>query len=349
MIQNLHLSKSSNLIYHLMIWVLLISFKFVVDYSLFHKFLFLPNFLLFISAAAVFYFNYWVVLPFLVRQSKNVWLTVGILFIVLLVFVAFFPFRKPIFSPSDLYKIYINSLSLKTLPSFFIQDVLIKTGIISIIFSTLIFFLNKWQENEQKIKTLKYEQKNIELHILREQINPHFFFNSLNSIYSLSITKSPLTPKVILLLSDMMRYAINSSNSKSNSLENEILNIKKYIEIQNLRFQKYNSINSKFWGNFAVYDIEPLLLVTIVENAFRNTDFEREKLDLTCYVNSGTLFFRIQHNNGKKLRAENVYEKFGISNIESKLSTLYPENYTLSVHDEENGYSVEITLKLRPK
>jgi LytS/YehU family sensor histidine kinase len=77
-------------------------------------------------------------------------------------------------------------------------------------FSTILFFIDKWNESEKRIKNLEFERQASQLKLIREQINPHFFFNALNSIYALSISKSEETPRVILLLADIMRYILDS-------------------------------------------------------------------------------------------------------------------------------------------
>lgn len=223
-------------------------------------------------------------------------------------------------------------------------DLFFRIGIFSVIFSILLFFVDKWMENGKKIKALEFERQSSELKILREQINPHFFFNSLNSIYSLAITQSKDTPRVILILSDIMRYVLNNKSNKKNNLNDEINNIKKYIEIQSIRFKKFNNINYEFKGTFESYEIEPLLLLTFVENAFKYADLIKGPLDINIYLKNNLLDFDIR--NFYKNKSHEKSNKLGMENTKMKLNLLYPEKYQLNIDDNGNEYKVNLKLQL---
>lgn len=226
------------------------------------------------------------------------------------------------------------------------SDIFFKIGIFSIIFSTLLFFLDKWMENRKKISALEFERQSSELKILREQINPHFFFNALNSIYSLSITQSKDTPRVILILSDIMRYVLNNKNMQRNNLNDEITNIKKYIEIQSIRFSKFNNINCEFYGNFDLYEIEPLLLLTFVENAFKYADLRKGPLDINVHLQNGLLDFNIRNFYERKNHEKTNENKLGVENTKLKLNLLYPGKYQLDINDNGSEYKINLKLQL---
>jgi LytS/YehU family sensor histidine kinase len=227
-----------------------------------------------------------------------------------------------------------------------IYDIFFKIGIFSIIFSTLLFFVDKWIENGKKIKALEFERQSSELKILREQINPHFFFNALNSIYSLSIIQSKDTPRVILILSDIMRYVLNTKSTLKNNLNDEISNIKKYIEIQSIRFSKFNNMNYEFYGNFDAYEIEPLLLLTFVENAFKYADLKKGRLEIKVHLENGTLNFFISNFYENKSYESNEDSKLGIENTKMKLNLLYPDKYNLQIDNNGSEYKVNLKLQL---
>ncbi|MDF2934430.1 MAG: hypothetical protein K0R36_3761 [Chryseobacterium sp.] len=334
-------------IYHWIIWSILIFFKLIMDYSIFGNFLLLMNLKIFLVSIILFYINYYIFLPFIIRQTPKKILIITVSFIVvyialMIVFMPPLP-QHPPFLPKDFpkdgkMKPFNNGINF--------SDIFFRIGIFSIIFSTLIFFVDKWIENKKKISALEFERQSSQLKILREQINPHFFFNALNSIYSLSITQSKDTPRVILILSDIMRYVLNNKNMQRNNLNDEITNIKKYIEIQSIRFSKFNNINCKFYGNFDSYEIEPLLLLTFVENAFKYADLRKGPLDIKIVLENGLLDFDIRNFYERKNNEKSDDSKLGVENTKMKLHLLYPEKYKLDIDDNGSEYKINLKLQL---
>lgn len=335
-------------IYHWIIWLILIFFKLLMDYSVFGDFLLVMNLKIFLVSIILFYINYYLFLPYIIRQAPRKTLIITIAFIAVYISILFIfmpPFSKhPPFGPKDFPKHGKMMHPFHHDINFF--DIFFRIGIFSIVFSTLLFFVDKWMENAKKIKALEFERQSSELKILREQINPHFFFNALNSIYSLAITQSKDTPRVILILSDIMRYVLNNKNKQKNNLNDEISNIKKYIEIQSIRFNKFNSLNSEFEGNFENYQIEPLLLLTFVENAFKYADLKKGPINIKVRLTNGLLDFDIRnfYENKSDYKAEE--SKLGIENTKMKLDLLYPEKYQLEIDDNGSEYKVNLKLQL---
>ncbi|MCD9853875.1 histidine kinase [Epilithonimonas sp. JDS] len=335
----------STYIYHCVIWIILIFFKLIMDYSFFGNLMLLMNLKVFVVFMAIFYINYGLFLPFIIKQNPRTRITIVFTFVILYIasFIFFMPHHPP-FPPKEfpkpgrMMKPFEHGLNF--------HDMFFKIGLFSIIFSTLLFFVDKWLENQKMIKALEFERQSSELKILREQINPHFFFNALNSIYSLSITKSKDTPRVILILSDIMRYVLNDKNGQKNNLNDEIINIKKYIEIQSIRFNKFNNINWQFYGNFEAHQIEPLLLLTFIENAFKYADFKKGPLDILINLKDGVLNFNVKNFYETKPSERTANNKLGIKNTKMKLDLLYPEKYKLDIHDNGSEYEINLTLQL---
>jgi len=315
-----------------------------MDYSVFGNSFFMMNVKLFIIAIILFYINYYLVLPFIIRQTPKKIIIITVLVIV--VYVALMIFFLPPLPKHMLKDFPKNGKMIPFQHGISLYDVFFRIGIFSTIFSTLLFFVDKWIENAKKIKALEFERQSSELKILREQINPHFFFNALNSIYSLSIIKSEETPRVILILSDIMRYVLNNKNGNKNNLNDEISNIKKYIEIQSIRFNTFNNIHYEFYGNFTSYEIEPLLLLTFVENAFKYADLKKGPLDIKIHLEGGLLDFSVRNFYGKKIFEDGKDNKLGIENTKMKLNLLYPGKYKLDIEDNDSEYKVNLKLNL---
>jgi len=338
-------------IYHWVIWIILILFKLCMDYAVFGSFLFFINFKIFLVFFTLFYLNYSIFLPFIIRQKPNIILAITISFVVVYVglMIAFFPpLQKPPHFPPPGSFIRPGRM-MKFNHDLNFHDIFFKIGLFSIIFSTLLFFVDKWTENGKKIKELEFERQSSELKILREQINPHFFFNALNSIYSLSIVQSKETPRVILILSDIMRYVLSTKNRQKNNLEDEINNIKKYIEIQSIRFKKYNNIHCVFEGNFKAYEIEPLLLLTFVENAFKHGTglIENPQIDIQLEVKNDMLHFTARNKYKDDLtEIKDKTSGIGLNNVRRRLNLLYGTNHSLLINKKDFWFTVSLQLNL---
>ncbi len=295
----------------------------------------------------LFYLNYGLFLPFLIKQKPKTIIIITISFVVIYVslMIALLPPlpKYPPFPPGDFPG---PGRMMRFDRGLNFHDIFFKIGIFSLVFSTMLFFVDKWMQNGKMIRELEFERQSSELKILREQINPHFFFNALNSIYSLSITQSKDTPRVILILSDIMRYVINTKNRQKNNLNDEISNIKKYVEIQSIRFKVFNNIYCEFYGHFEAYEIEPLLLLTFVENAFKHADLRKGPLDIKAYLENGLLDFSIRNFYEKKKTETPDDNKLGIKNTTMKLDLLYPDQYQLDIDDNGSEYKINLKLQL---
>lgn len=324
--------------YHLILWFILIFFKFIIDYSIFKRIDFVNNVRFFSISIFIFYINYIFFIPFLLKQKKEV--IIGVLFVFSLLLIGSFIFNPPPPPHKD----------FKDLPK--TKDFLLNPMIIfkivnfSLGFSTILFFIDKWNESEQRIKNLELERQASQLKLIREQINPHFFFNALNSIYALSISKSQDTPRVILLLADIMRYILDSQKIAINTLEAEIANIKKYVEIQSIRFKKFNNFFCDYTGDFSKNQIEQLLLLTFVENAFKYANVKKGPIVLKVNLKDDLLDFYISNFYEKYTREEESH-KIGLQNAKMKLDLLYPKKYELNISDLNNQYIVHLKLNLK--
>jgi hypothetical protein len=322
-----------------------------MDYSVYENFLFLINLKIFLVSIILFYLNYYLFLPFIIQQVPKTVLVITIVFVVVYIaLIIFIPTSQHstvslIKFPTKDFPIAGDSKKFNHHLTFY--DIFFRIGIFSIIFSTLLFFVDKWIENGKKIRILEFERQADELKILRAQINPHFFFNALNSIYSLTVTQSKDTPRVVLILSDIMRYVLQNKDKQKNNLNDEITSIQKYVEIQSIRFNKFKNINCQFYGNFDSYEIEPLLLLTFVENAFKYADLKKGPLDINIYLENALLDFNIRNFYDKKHTVNSKDCKLGIENTKIRLNLLYPGKHQLDILETNNGSEYNVNLKIQ--
>jgi sensor histidine kinase YesM len=209
-------------------------------------------------------------------------------------------------------------------------------------FSLILKISYRWRQSEK-------EKLNAELSYLKAQINPHFLFNTLNSIYSLAIEKSDQTPTAIVKLSGMMRYVISDAGHHHVPLSREIEYIRNYIELQMIRFGNAVPLSFQVNGSAAREQIAPLILISFVENAFKHGVNAAEDSDIriTIDVTPHQLHFTAFNN---KVTVQEMPEDkggLGIENTKQRLQLLYPGRHTLEITDHKDYFSVSLLLKLQ--
>ncbi len=210
--------------------------------------------------------------------------------------------------------------------------------------------IEDWFVHQQERAELVSERNTAELAFLKSQVNPHFLFNTLNNIYSLAYTKSDAAPGAILKLSELMRYMLYESSDQTGengrvSLAKEVSYLKNYVELEKLRVANAN-VQFNVEGNTDLFRIEPLLLVSFVENAFKHGDLSdpNQPLVLDLSVRNGTL--RFDTLNKKTNRQTDASGGIGLVNVQRRLSLLYPNQHKLHITDSPDSYACSLELSL---
>lgn len=200
---------------------------------------------------------------------------------------------------------------------------------------------------ENKLAQIKNEKLKAEVSYLKAQINPHFLFNTLNSIYALALTKSPKAPSAILKLSDIMRYVVLESDTEKVSLEKELNYISDYIELQKLRVGKNVNLNFNIQGQSNGLEIVPIILINFVENAFKygvNPEVD-SVIDIFIQIENQTLLLKAT-NDIVVDKNSIIITQEGVINSKQRLDFLYPNKYKLNVKEYNNTYSLELYIDL---
>ncbi|MDD3723083.1 MAG: sensor histidine kinase [Lutibacter sp.] len=205
----------------------------------------------------------------------------------------------------------------------------------------------EWYKSEKIKNLIKTQKINAELSFLKTQLNPHFLFNTLNSIYSLANKKSDDTTVAIITLSELMRYMIYETNKEFVTLQNEIDYIKNFISLQNLRLKDSSGVRFNVRGKLD-YNIEPLLLISFIENAFKyGTDYTG-KTNINIEIKVEDDFLSLKASNYISLKEKNNHSSgIGIENIKNRLNILYPNSHTLNIEESDKLFKVELLLKLK--
>lgn len=207
----------------------------------------------------------------------------------------------------------------------------------------------KFFEISQQKEAVQQKQVEMELNLLKSQINPHFLFNVLNSIYALSLKKSEQTPEIVLKLADIMRYMLYETRQDKVPLHKEIQVLQDYLAIEQIRLEAAAaSVKLSVKGNTAGYQIAPALLIPFVENAVKHgTGSMRAEafIDIQIFIKESSLDFHCVNNYKTKVNTEKK-GGIGLENVQKRLELLYPGKYQLSVEAANNIFDIRLQLNL---
>ena len=195
-------------------------------------------------------------------------------------------------------------------------------------------------------KVLENANLTAENNLLKSQINPHFLFNSLNSIYSQAMLKSENTEKSILKLSEILRYMIYETGSEKILIEKDLYYISSYIDLQQIRLSKKVTVNYKVTGNFNAVYISPLILITYVENAFKHGISYSQPSDINIFINVEDSMLTMLVNNPLISEKSQGLNGIGQKNAKRRLDMLYPEKYWLNIVENIESYTVHLKINL---
>lgn len=205
-----------------------------------------------------------------------------------------------------------------------------------------------WFKSEKHRKELESKQLSAELSFLRMQVNPHFLFNSLNSIYSLALKNSEHTPEATLKLSEMMRYMLYETEDEEHKvrLDKEIDYLSNYIGLQKIRFSQSLQVEFGVIGNTKGKKIVPLILIPFVENGFKHGVLNDATfpLQIQIIIEGDKLIFMVK--NKKSVHNKDATGGVGLENVKKRLKLLYPGKHNLSIDQDDEKYKTELTLFL---
>jgi sensor histidine kinase YesM len=255
-----------------------------------------------------------------------------------------------------LYPILAQALILLPINQIFGRDIFPKNpfsmenafGVLGImLFSLPVVLSIQWAKQNSTINALEKEKAQSELDLLKQQLNPHFFFNTLNNLYALSLQKSDQTPDSILQLSELMRYVIYKGQEEKALLTEELKYIDDYIQLQKIRLKQQLKLNIHKEILNEKLAIAPLLLITLVENAFKHGIEPAEDgafLNINITADEKHLLFTCENS----FEPAEVPQKpgIGLNNLRRRLVLLYPEKHNLKTSVNNNIFIAELHLSL---
>jgi two-component system LytT family sensor kinase len=218
-----------------------------------------------------------------------------------------------------------------------------------LIFPTIILMVFEYYRHQKEVYSLKEQKKTSELEALKNQLNPHFLFNTLNNLYVLTLEKSDEAPEVIDRLSEILDYILFRCNEQFVPLNNEIKLLNNYIALEKLRYGKRLNISFEHSGAVGV-NIAPLLLLTFVENAFKHgvsEEINEASVTIELKATDEYINFYIENSKpnltDKEVNNQNR-ESIGLKNIKTQLNILYPKTHILVINDDEENFSIILKL-----
>jgi len=290
----------------------------------------------------VFYFFYFFVGPVTIGSSRKL-TRVIIIFGASVVFFFFLKIGKVIMIDSR-YSLNLSKYGIYS-PGHYASDMLyiiFYSACAILIRVTIRWFAEKRINDEKMIQDHKFE-----LELLKAQLNPHFFFNTLNNIYSLVYKKSDEAPAALMKMSEIMRYMLYESKAENVPLEKEIEHLDDYIELQKLRFTDPGFIDYSVSGDISRHQIPPMLLLSFVENAFKHGKKRVTNPGIIIRIAASDKFLNFIVSNytidpvGK---TENVDVGIGLKNIRRRLELLYHGYHDLTISVKDGRYTVNLNI-----
>ncbi|RLD80165.1 MAG: hypothetical protein DRJ10_07790 [Bacteroidetes bacterium] len=300
----------------------------------------------FSSAIILIYLNLLIFIPYLLEKNKT-------LFYIITIVSSYF---------IVVYSVYGFHLLFSLERFTFIEDHIERPKLLAMLFgltfllttlSSLVHFAKRWIKLKDVELDFKEEQRQrleAELKTLKAQINPHFLFNSLNNIYSLSLDKSDLAPEMILKLSDLMSYIIYDAREEFVPLKKELGFIENHIDLERIRIN--NRVNVKFENDESLlrYNIAPLLFTPFIENAFKyvsTPENQKAFINIKLSENQYELHFFIENSAEEELATfEHNNHGIGIENVKKRLELIYPNKHKLDIEHSSTKFSINLKIKI---
>jgi sensor histidine kinase YesM len=343
------LTKSRfRIFWHILFWILvLVFYTFYFGhqggyYSLTFQFVI---FLLPIAIGTTYLFNYYLIPKFLFQKRIKTFILLSFYTVMVsfyLISILIFPFLI----------ISTGNVNFVTLDKSFLDIYFLLAGMYTaIIFGILIKLLKSSYEKQNLHLQLLKEKTDAELEMLRSQINPHFLFNTLNNIYTLSMKKSELTPEVVLKLSEMLDYLLYECNATKVSLKKEIKLIENYLYLQQIRFGDRLKISFRNEDLGPDQQIAPMLLLPFVENSFKHGVGKHRNdawIDIELSTHSENIIFKVnnsQSNTDAKTK-KNSSGGIGLANVKKRLGLIYPDKFMLNIENMDKAFRVNLELNV---
>lgn len=295
----------------------------------------------------IYVLNYSLLVPRLFFRERKLWFFIADVVIVLLA--AFLPFifmQRPQAEEIEQLSHQLNGFSLTGL---FFGALIIRILLYAFMIALAVGmrYIARWYEEKKKLEEERRRNTEAELNWLKNQLNPHFLFNTLNNISSLVRLDADKAQDSIARLSDLLRYALYESNNSKVKVVDEVEFMRNYIELMTLRCNDKTKVEVYFCRFDEVLTISPLLFISLIENAFKHgvSAHVDSFVTVDMGMEEGDIVFTCINSVIEKTTADYSGSGIGVENMKRRLELLYPGNYSYEQHQENGKYIVQVRLK----
>ncbi len=325
---------------HVMFWVailLLYGIFFGRRNNNYLQTLFFVGLLMPVVIAATYFFNYYLIPRFIIAGRYRLFILYSCYTILTALFLEMMVALLTFLVMAELR---VHNMSPASVDIFF----LLSSFLVVLFLGVAIKMVSFWRQSKNDYQALARERIEMELKFLKAQLNPHFLFNTLNNLYYLTTEKSDKAPQAILQLSEMLDYVMHSSKSIFVPLEKELKQVENYIALELLRYEDRVNITTKFSGDLNKYEIGPMILITLIENAFKHGVMPiagKAWINFIVQEKEESLLISISNSASCTKPGNGI----GLENLRSQLHHLYKDDYSLEVvNSMANAFSVNLIL-----
>ena len=340
---NTLLHKTARIALHLVFWFCAWFFFFFYykRYSEVNSYTLLASFInLVVAIATVYTFNYYLIPKILLKNQWKKFIAFAFVAIVLFFYIelllTLFLVVKLLYAGQSLFPEMVDVVML-LFNMFFVVFIAIA-----------IKFYKRWSEIDIREQKVQKEKVEAELQMLKTQINPHFLFNTLNSIYVLAMKNSEQTANMVMKLSDILDYILYKIDSPRIAISAEIQIIENYIALEKIRFT--NRVNLSLSSDFKSEDIQipPMLIIPFIENAFKHgvaKSLEKSWVKISIQEADQMMNIAVSNSKGQN-STKSETGGIGLVNVRKRLDILYRDSYKLDISEKINSYDVFLSIPL---
>ncbi|WP_083678311.1 sensor histidine kinase [Lacinutrix venerupis] len=339
-------NKNITILSHILVWFVLFSMPYLLSYGQEQDInrVVIHFWIPLVLSAVLFYLNYFVLIDKFLFTKKTVWF-VGINLICIALFIYFKETVENTFFQDIVKKRANNSSSGPPFKMFiYVQMV---SYMAPLLFSIAVKTTKRWVQTEAERKEAANFKLQSELQHLHYQLQPHFFFNSLNNIYAMVDISPDQAKTSIHSLSKLMRYMLYETSEESIALTKEIDFMKKYIELMKLRVSDKTVVNYSFPSAETGIKIAPLLFISLIENAFKHgvSASKASTIDINMTCDNQTVLFTIENHNFPKKTEDKSGSGIGLPNIKKRLELLYPNKNSFKTFVKESRFVAQLEIE----
>ncbi len=335
--------KTTRIALHLIFWFCAWFFFFFYyqRYSEVNSYTLLASLInLIVAIATVYTFNYFLIPKILLKNKWKKFIAIAIVAIVLFFYIelllTLFLVVKLLYDGHSLFPEMLDVVML-FFNMFFIVFIAIA-----------IKFYKRWSETEYRKQRIQKEKVEVELQMLRSQVNPHFLFNTLNSIYVLAMKNSDQTANTVMKLSDLLDYILYKIDTPRIPVSTEIQIIENYIELERIRFT--NRVDLSLSTDLESKDIQipPMLIIPFIENAFKHgvaKSLEKSWIEVSIRECGQLMNIEVSNSKGQK-PAKSQTGGIGLENVKKRLDILFHDKYKLDITEKINSYEVFLSIPI---